>query len=372
MKTILDMVKSLNSDDKTTLAEQIMQMLAGDACVVKEKKGQSLIAEVQHTMPNCPHCEARSALGYIIKRGMCRGSQRYFCKSCGKYFVPSTKTAFERTRKGADVWRKFIQMTITGASLKACSQECGIAYQTAFTWRHKVLNAFQAQLAATQMGGQIELDEMLIPISYKGNHIKGAFGEKRVKAPHVDTGLPRRSFQRGSDNKSLSPKNKACVVCMVENGSHAFYGAVPGVGFMQPPMLDAVVGKHVNKDTALLLVDHYRVTLNYLQDNNYNFIALSSNTSDNPRDHKPEIVGDLHLQHINALHRHIRRFLAGYCGVSSKYLGNYIALFMWLKNIKAKRQSRKIESVSIRRMSFPDCYVSWDALRARPAIPACA
>ena len=141
---------------------------------------------------------------------------------------------------------------------------------------------------------------------------------------------------------------------------------------MQPPMLDAVVGKHVNKDTALLLVDHYRVTLNYLQDNNYNFIALSSNTSDNPRDHKPEIVGDLHLQHINALHRHIRRFLAGYCGVSSKYLGNYIALFMWLKNIKAKRQSRKIESVSIRRMSFPDCYVSWDALRARPAIPACA
>lgn len=364
-------IKGMSAAEQSVLAERIMRMLA-EPQAVKKNMCYDLIAEVGVEKPDCPHCSAKASLGNIIKRGKCRGSQRYGCKACGRYFVPTTNTAFEHSRKSADTWRKFIKMTISGNSLHECAAECSIAYQTAFTWRHKVLNAFRVHQATTVMSGHVEMDEMLIPISYKGNHVKGAFHARRVKKSDEDSGLPRNAFKRGSDNKSLSSKNKACVVCLVEDGNKAFFGAVPGTGYMQPNMLDAVVGKHVKKESALMLVDQYRVTLNYLEENNYKYLKLASNTSENPSDHKPEIIGEFHLQHVNALHRHIRRFLAGYCGVSSKYLENYISLFMWLKNMKMQKQRKKLETTSINRLAMADCYISRKALEARPAVPRCA
>lgn len=370
MSSLLDLVNSLSERDQAILTEKIMEMLA-QANSSKSGMSRDLVAEARPEKPDCPHCAAKASLGYIVKRGMCRGSQRYKCKACGKYFVPTTNTAFEGSRKSAATWRKFIKMTISGNSLHECAAECSIAYQTAFTWRHKVLNAFRVHQSYTLMSGRVEMDEMLIPISYKGNRVKGAIGTHRVK-PHGETLIPRKAYKRGSDNKSLSSKNKACVVCLVEDGNKAFFGTVPGTGYMQPHMLDAVVGKHVKKESALMMVDYYRVTLNYLEENNYKYLKLASNTSENPSDHKPEIIGQFHLQHVNALHRHIRRFLARYCGVSSKYLENYIALFMWLKNMKMQKSVKKIETASINRLAMADCYISRKALEARPAVPQCA
>lgn len=371
LNEIMSAVQSMSKANKLALVEEIMNMMNGETGSSAETCGQT-VNSAYSTRPDCPHCRASGKIGFVTKRGFKCGSQRYYCKSCGKTFVPTTKTAFERSRKSSEVWKKFIEMTISCKSLVECSRECNICYQTAFTWRHKVLNAFRMHQSTIVMSGRVEMDEMLIPISYKGNHVKGNLHERRIRLPGDDNGLPRKSVKRSNDNKPMSSKERACIVCLVENGNKAFFGAVPGVGFMLPTMLDDVVGKHVNKETALMLVDQYRVTLNYLEENKYKYIKLASNTSKNSSAHKPEIIGELHLQHVNSLHRHIRRFLAAYCGVSTKYLENYISLFMWLKNLKAKKQSRKLEFASFNRMATPDCYISRKALEARPAVPKCA
>ena len=78
------------------------------------------------------------------------------------------------------------------------------------------------------------------------------------------------------------------------------------------------------------------------------------------------------MQHVNAMHRHIRRFLAQYCGVSSKYLENYISLFVWLKMAKSKKQTRRIKNVSVGRAAESDCYITRQTLKELPAIPCCA
>ena len=54
--------------------------------------------------------------------------------------------------------------------------------------------------------------------------------------------------------------------------------------------------------------------------------------------HKPEVKDGMHIQHVNAMHMNIRRFLRPYCGVSTKYLENYISLYVWLKNVAAHRK----------------------------------
>lgn len=284
--SLLDLVNSLGEKEKAILTDKIMELLA-ETGSLKSGMCRDLVTEARPEKPDCPHCGAKASLGYIVKRGMSRGSQRYRCKACNTYFVPTTNTAFERSRKSADTWRKFIKMTISGNTLHECAVECSIAYQTAFTWRHKVLNVFQQNQKNTKMDGRVEMDEMFIPLSYKGNRVKGAIGTRRIKDHDGESLLPRKAYKRGSDNKPKSPKERACVFCMVEDKNHAFYIAVPGVGYMTEKMLDATFAKHVDKAHALILVDQYRITRNYLNNNGYAHEALLSNTSDNSSAHKP-------------------------------------------------------------------------------------
>ena len=369
VNSLLEMFTHLSDAEQAALADQILAMLASTK-TVKTDSCSDLIHQT-HEKPDCPFCGAKAALGFVVKRGMCKGSQRYGCKSCGRYFVPTTGTAFARTRKNAATWRKFIQMTISGKSIQVCADECGLALQTAFTWRHKILNTFVVHQNSTKMSGKIEIDEMLLPISYKGNHVKGGFQGRKL-LPGMDNGLPREAFKRGTDNHFLSSNTKACVFCMVKNGNEGFYAAVPGVGYMKPKMLKQTVGKHVEKERAHILADHYQATAKYLEANNFSYELLASNVTGTHNGHIPEVRGENHLQHINAMHRHLRLFLEKYYGVSSKYLHHYVALYTWLKNLSAAKQERHIEKISISRMSEPDCHITRQQLEALPSIPQCA
>ena len=160
MNSFLEAVKGLGEKERDALVEHIMSMLA-EPNASQKNKCRDLIAEANLERPNCPHCAAKASLGYIIKRGLNKGAQRYYCKSCGKYFVATTNTAFAWSRKDADTWRKFIRLTIAGKSLIVCKEECGIAYQTAFNWRHKILSVFTVNQEGSRMSANAEVDETM-------------------------------------------------------------------------------------------------------------------------------------------------------------------------------------------------------------------
>ena len=123
-----------------------------------------------------------------------------------------------------------------------------------------------------------------------------------------------------------------------------------------------------------MLVDQYKVTRTYLEENNFQSVVLSSNTSENPHEHKPEIRGEnreMHLQHVNAMHTHLRVFLKGYCGVSSKYLSNYVSMYVWLKNNNAIGRRNSILDTSKERAAQGDCYISRRQIESLPTIPTC-
>lgn len=371
---VLNIMRGLSTDEKKSLVDQILKMVQlGDEDGASKR--DDLVSLKNGRRPDCPHCGGAAAAGYIVRKGVNKnGAQRFYCKACGRFFVPATGTAFARTRKKADIWRRFIELTIAGSSIALCSEECGLTVQTAFTWRHKLLNVFKVAQDSTRMTGWVEADELMIPLSYKGNHIQGKPGERRSKGYGVDTRMPRPALKRGSDNRVKSSKERACVFCMVENANQAFYAAVPGVGFMNKEMLDATVAKRVDKSSALMLVDQYKVTRTYLEENNFQSVVLSSNTSDNPHEHKPEIRGanrDIHLQHVNAMHTHLRTFLKGYCGVSSKYLSNYVSMYVWLKNNNALGRRNAILDLTKDRAAQGDCYISGREIESLPTIPTC-
>lgn len=370
MNEVINLIKNLSEKEKESLVGKIMHMLKETP---QKNSCNDLVSEYAPERPDCPHCHAEASQGFVIKKGLKNGVQRFYCKKCNKFFVASTNTAFSHTHKDADTWRKFINLTITGATIAECSKACKIAYQTAFTWRHKVLNVFSVEQDTKEINGVVEMDEMLMPISFKGNHVQGNFNEKRRRHEGRINDMPRKSYKRGTDNKSNSAKDKACIFCMIEDGNRSYYGSVPGVGFMTNNMLDATVAKHINKDSSVILVDEYKTTKKYLTDNDYKYFSLLSNTTGNRGEHKPEIKDGYHLQHVNALHHQIRSFLTKYCGVSSKYLNNYISLFMWLKNASAKHVKKEdVHNLSISRAVLSDCYITSAKLNSYPRIPLCA
>jgi len=136
-------------------------------------------------------------------------------------------------------------------------------------------------------------------------------------------------------------------------------------------LLNSAVNKHVSKDSALVLIDDNATTRTFMEKNDYKFKTLLSNLSDNPADHKPQIEGSLHLQHVNAMHRLIRRFLKPYCGVSSKYLQNYVAMYIWLRGVNSNR-AKQLEKVSVSRAAFSDCYITAKEINSYPRVPVCA
>ena len=127
--SIFGLVKGLSEAEQAALAERIMEMLVKSDGCKRNDICRELVVGKTTEKPDCPHCAAKASLGCIVKKGLNKGTQRFYCKSCGKYFVSTTNTALAYTRKDAETWRRFIRLTIAGKSLNYCETECHISLQ---------------------------------------------------------------------------------------------------------------------------------------------------------------------------------------------------------------------------------------------------
>lgn len=92
-----------------------------------------------------------------------------------------------------------------GLSLNKTAVQCHIHSNTAFYWRHKLLDALQSMANAVELNGIVEADETFFAISYKGNNKRS--GVLLPRAPHHRGHMTR---VRGLSNE------KVCVPCAVD------------------------------------------------------------------------------------------------------------------------------------------------------------
>lgn len=88
---------------------------------------------------------------------------------CGKSFVATTNSAVSGTRKDFFVWEKYVVCMLNGLSVRKTAEICGIHRNTAFVWRHKILDALQNMADSVVLDGIVEADETFFALSYKGN-----------------------------------------------------------------------------------------------------------------------------------------------------------------------------------------------------------
>lgn len=293
----------------------------------------------------CAHCGSE----HFVKNGKDRnGNSRYICRECGRSFTALTNTVLNGTHKTASVWKLYVKNMLDGLSLAECAKRCGISVPTAFVWRHKILCALSKQSFDHAYSGLMEMDEMFVRISYKGNHTKSK-----------DFVMPRNTHKRGSDGCDPSNKSKVSVLCVVER-EKSFSAVVPCRGMINKPLLDGLFNGRLS-DESVVMTDGLRAYKQYFGTTNVQHVSL-------PRlggnVHKVNVVGPYHINNVNAMHSRLRGFLKKYNGVSTKFLSNYLALFLWMENHKDEDKNTIICDT----VSAGGTYVS--ALQLREWVPA--
>lgn len=340
---ILSAAETLNAEDLRTLSSRILSLL-------------NITDSNEDSQPKCDCCR-RCESTQIVKYGKDKnGKQRYKCKSCNTIFYEDSFSVVSRTRHDAETWRKFIDLLLMRASLKRCAATCKISVQTAFTWRHKILNALQHDQEGRMLGGIVEADETFFGISYKGNHTKSK-----------DFTMPRKAYKRGSDSREQTG-SRACVMCALERNGQV-YGEVLGKGQPTIAMLSHAFDNRIMPET-IFISDKAIGMKNYFKNNTkaVQLIQMKAHVKPKSMNSPPEVRGAFHIQNINNMHYRLRKALEPYCGVSTKYLNHYLNLFIWIENHK------NIPNVNLHQelcasLSQKDCYTALQNITSLPAIP---
>ena len=303
-------LSNLNDYELKTIAEHVFELL-------QRAEGSLTSTTSDKEIIKCRKCDS----SLVAKFGKDKnGKQRYKCKSCGCTFTSTSFSAFAHSHCTQEVWKKYIRLLLLRSSLEKCAKECGISVRTAFIWRHKILSLLHKDQDNRVMNGIVEADDMFFSVSYKGNHTKS----KRFI-------MPRKAFKRGTDNTGASG-SKACVMCAVERKGHV-YGEVLGIGAASCDMLDYAFKNRLLEDTILVTDKAYSIK-KYFDGTNIDLVQTAAHSIPRNQSSPPEIKGVYHLQNVNNLHRRFRTFMRNYNGVATKYLNNYVNLYIWFENHK--------------------------------------
>lgn len=290
----------------------------------------------------CPIC---GCVNIVCNGHQKDGKQRYKCKDCGKTFVITSNSIVSGTRKSLVTWGMFVQCTINQYSLRKTAKRCGIHKNTAFIWRHKLLDALQDVLSLTVLEGIIEADETFFSVSYKGNHKNSTFV------------MPRKPHRRGSSihTRGLSHE-KVCVPCAISRNGYAV-STISNLGRISIRNLHNAFDNKLQSN-SILCTDKLASYIQFSRDNNLNLIQLRSGKS---------IQGIYHIQHINRYHGDLKDFIRSFKGVSTKYLNNYLTLFSFMYQCSQmdENMTSKLLTTTLRLGKK----ISSNQLSSRPAIP---
>lgn len=290
----------------------------------------------------CPHCNSI----HIKKNGHKGTIQRFLCKDCGKTFTSRNNTITFSSKKSYYVWKKYIECMMNGFSVRKSAVICGINKDTAFIWRHKILDAMQNMAANVKLDGIVEADETFFPLSYKGNHKKS-----------TSFVMPRQSRKRGkSCHKRGLSREKVCVPCAV-NRNGLSISRITNLGRVSAKDLHTAFDGRIAENTVLV-TDEMNSYLDLARTNNLELIQLKSGKSK---------LGIYNIQHVNNYHSTLKHFIDNFKGVSTKYLSNYL---IWNNFVNYAKESYSEKTVIFADFVFSTNKKSLSKnIPLRPAVP---
>ena len=285
-----------------------------------ELKGKDKISKIITSLeqrlvdaPCCPHCQHDN----IIRHGKTNNMQRYRCKHCLKTFVSTTKTPLARLRY-KERWFDYFGCMLESKVLRASAKKCKISLTTSFRWRHRFLQ-LPALLQATQLEGIIEADETFFRYSQKGQR-----------------NLSRKPRKRGTKatSRGLSAKDWVPVLTARDRAKNTVEAILPKVTSVEieKQLVDKLV-----KD-CVFCSDGHKAYIKFTNENN--LIHRRLNVAKKIR----VIDKVFHIQNVNAYHSSLKRWIARFHGVATKYLDHYLGWHRFMNNHKNLSKNKLFEA----------------------------
>lgn len=270
---------------------------------INETNEKELINSVE--IKSCRLCHSSN----INKRGFTNnGIQRYHCKDCKAYFIPTTRTIFEDHKIPISEWIEFLLDMFSYGSISLVSKVNKNSRTTTTHWIHKVFLLLKDWQNNIILSGDVYIDEMYYAV-IKGDIETNEEGKKL-------RGLSRNQFCIGV---GYDGKN---VIAIVEGKSKT------SINKTKKSFL-----KHIQSESKLIHDDEKShkelVKLLNLEDESYNSLELKS-MNDNENLLRP-------INHVIDL---INQFLNTHSGFDRKYLQDYLNLFCFIYNGNEDRLSK--------------------------------
>ncbi|MBQ4333439.1 MAG: IS1595 family transposase [Clostridia bacterium] len=313
----------------------------------------------------CPRCESSkiSCNGHYKKDD--QDIQRYLCTNCRKTFSATHGSILAGSDLSLMDWLKFIHCFYNGYSLEKTAKLCNLEKKSAYNNRLKLFYALKLLDENVKLTGNVVVDETYVPNSLKGNHDKNPNHKQ-----------PRASHKRGhEDHTPGTSKEKVCIACALDEDGNSI-AHVAGLGSPSAALLEeAYRGVITPKDISCLYSDKAKATLKYATDNN---IPIKQETMirknkngvyayrENITPERYEV--NRYLERINAYHSRLKRFLAGFSGVSTKNLAGYMYLFSWKERNKG-RDIAEVYQELLEIMLRPQLHLSEDELQNGVCFP---
>ena len=249
----------------------------------------------------CPHCGGRR----LQRWGHASGLPRYRCGDCRRTFNALTGTPLARLHK-KDRWTDQARALMTGESVAKAAVRCGVAYTTAFRWRHRFLTA-PALDKPTSLMGIVEADETFILESFKGRR----------------SDLPRPARKRGGKAAKAGLSSEQIPVLVARDR----YGVTT----------DAVLPK-LNRASVTAALAGVVTPANQLCCDGGKAIVAFARKAEIPCHILPAPGGprpeapNLHINNVNGYHGRLKEWLRPFHGVATKYLDHYLG---WRRTVEA-------------------------------------
>ena len=304
LNELLKIVKSLSQQEKAELIAFLSKSDNNNSSANCES-GFNFIKQTS----SCPHCKSTK----IVKNGLRNSIQRFICKDCNKSFTVRTNTITEHSQKSFETWSKFIECMMNSFSVRRSAEICGINKDTAFIWRHKVLDALQNMQNSVELNGVVEADETFFALSFKGNHKKS-----------TTFTMPRKSHKRGKDihTRGLSHE-QVCVPCAV-NCNGLSIAKITNLGRVGAKDIHHAFDNRIEPN-SILCTDAIACYNDLVRTEKLELIQLKTGKSK---------LGIYHIQHINSYHSMLKNFMIRFHGVATKYLNNYLIRHNFLNYAK--------------------------------------
>ena len=276
------------------------------------QKEESLL-DPKITPLKCPHCNSTHVVGNGKNTN---GVQRYRCRGCKKSFGSTTGKVWYAMHK-KDKLKAYMHCLLSGYSIRKSASQVGISLATSFSWRHKLLTSIKT-VSSDHFSGVVESDETYFLYSEKGN--------KQLK---------RKSRKRGNtaSRDGINDEHVAVIVTMDRQGNKA--------------MKVAKRGRITTHDIQKELKGKISKQSTFCTDGHPSYAGFAKREE---LEHKQIIASkgqrvidkQYHVQNVNSLDSRLKKFMARFNGVSTKYLQNYLNWFLALEKVKHSTQKFKI------------------------------